>query len=276
LRGVLRNTMILFMSDNGGQTEGMHENFSSNWPLRGLKITHFEGGIRGTVVFYSKYLKRKGYINDNLMHITDLLPTFYKAGGGDLKDLGEIDGINQLETILKGRPTNRKELLINIDEAENYVGMLGYGGRYKYINGSIFNNSYAGYYGVSGREPEDPEYKVWAVLKSPTNTALRYLTHESLDADDIIETRWYFESEDCRQQLPEDLDCSPCLFDVWDDPCETKNIAAEEPLIVRNLSARVEEFWKVLVPQQNKSPDPSSDPANFGGVWTTWLDEEWR
>ncbi|GJQ68445.1 hypothetical protein Trydic_g4843 [Trypoxylus dichotomus] len=207
--------MILFMSDNGGQTFGMHENFASNWPLRGLKFTHFEGGVRGTAVFYNRNLKKKGSNNDNLMHITDLLPTFYTAAG------------------------------------------------------TIYNNSYDGFHGVTGQEPENPEYNVLAVIRSPTNAALKYLRNDCLGTDDILDARSNLKTKDCRRDLPKDLECSPCLFDLWDDPCETKNIAAEEPLVTENLSARIREFWKVLVPQQNKDVDPDSNPANFGGIWTT-------
>lgn len=35
---MLQNSIILFMSDNGAQTQGVHANHGSNYPLRGVGI----------------------------------------------------------------------------------------------------------------------------------------------------------------------------------------------------------------------------------------------
>lgn len=37
-KGHLQNSVVLFLSDNGAQTFGVHQNFGSNWPLRGVSI----------------------------------------------------------------------------------------------------------------------------------------------------------------------------------------------------------------------------------------------
>lgn len=34
----LQNSIVMFLSDNGAQTFGEHENFGSNWPLRGVNF----------------------------------------------------------------------------------------------------------------------------------------------------------------------------------------------------------------------------------------------
>jgi membrane-anchored protein YejM (alkaline phosphatase superfamily) len=35
---ILDHTIIVFASDNGAPTTGIHPNYGSNWPLRGVRI----------------------------------------------------------------------------------------------------------------------------------------------------------------------------------------------------------------------------------------------
>lgn len=143
-----------------------------------------------------------------------------------------------------------------------------------YFVGTIYNNTYDGYHGAIGRGKENPKYNISAVLQSDVNVALAHLSFNRLTVDGIAKRRKHLQSRDCRQFLPINLDCYPCLFDLWMDPCETRNIARDQPTILVNLMRRIDEFWKNLVPQQNKPVDPRSNPANYENVWTTWLDTD--
>lgn len=80
------------------------------------KYTLYEGGVRGVAALWSPRLRRSARVVHNLVHITDWLPTLYAAAGGDLIDLGEIDGVNQWQILSENRGTGREILLLNIDE----------------------------------------------------------------------------------------------------------------------------------------------------------------
>ena len=86
-----KNTIVVYTNDNGGPSDS---NASNNYPLSGTKANHLEGGIR--VPFLIRWPKTlKGNVNyDQPISTLDLLPTFYKAGGGNLSDLKGIDGVN--------------------------------------------------------------------------------------------------------------------------------------------------------------------------------------
>lgn len=100
-----------------------------------LKFTLFEGGIRGVACIYSRLIQNSSRISNELIHITDWLPTFYSAAGGNLENLEEnMDGVDQWDTIVSGRESKRGSVLLNIDEVENVSSALL--GKYKLINGN--------------------------------------------------------------------------------------------------------------------------------------------
>ncbi|GIX73979.1 arylsulfatase B [Caerostris extrusa] len=95
-KDMLKNSIVMFVSDNGG-SRYPGEVHASNYPLRGEKETQWEGGIRVPAAIWSPLLKLdKPRISKQLMHVSDWLPTFYRIAGGDLADLGQIDGYDQL------------------------------------------------------------------------------------------------------------------------------------------------------------------------------------
>lgn len=76
---MLDDTIFIFSTDNGAEAGGFRGGIGSNWPLRGTKGTLWEGGVRGIGIVWSKLLKQQPRIENNLMHITDWLPTLYFA-----------------------------------------------------------------------------------------------------------------------------------------------------------------------------------------------------
>jgi arylsulfatase B len=84
-QNMLKNSIIIFSTDNGGPAEGFNLNAASNWPLRGVKNTLWEGGVRGTGFIWSPLIKSRERVSEQMMHITDWLPTLYEAAGGNIQ-----------------------------------------------------------------------------------------------------------------------------------------------------------------------------------------------
>ena len=125
-RSMLEDTAIIFTSDNGGMAWGLGYAGGSNHPLRGRKGDTLEGGCRVPGFVYN--FGRSG-VTDQLIHISDWLPTIYSGlAGGNKADLPEdLDGINQIEHLTQaGGVSLRDEILYDIInfETTNYTLIL--------------------------------------------------------------------------------------------------------------------------------------------------------
>ncbi|KAF2345369.1 Sulfatase N-terminal [Trinorchestia longiramus] len=82
-RNMLDNTIIVFTTDNGGPAAGFNDNAASNWPLKGIKASMWEGGVRGAAFVWgpSFISQRPGTVAHQLFAIEDWLPTLYSIAG---------------------------------------------------------------------------------------------------------------------------------------------------------------------------------------------------
>ena len=85
------NTLIVFLSDNGGTCNG-----SINAPLRGRKATFLEGGLRVPMIFSWPAGLPTGKTYTQPVISLDFLPTFAEAAGAELPAKPEIDGVSLL------------------------------------------------------------------------------------------------------------------------------------------------------------------------------------
>lgn len=100
---LLKNTFVIFTSDNGpdGAYNGIP--LGSAGPLRGRKGSTFEGGMREPTVMYWPGVIPAGETNDELMTTMDLLPTFAKLAGAKLSSDRVLDGKDIFPTLLGKR-----------------------------------------------------------------------------------------------------------------------------------------------------------------------------
>lgn len=132
-RGMRRNTLIIFCSDNGG-VNGV----ADNGPLRGQKAQLYEGGIRvPAVVFWPGVVKAGAVVNEPL-HIVDMYPTLLKLAGAKLEQPLPIDGKDAWPTITAGKPSPHQEILHNITPA---TGAIRRGDWKLVYNGNIGANN---------------------------------------------------------------------------------------------------------------------------------------
>jgi arylsulfatase A-like enzyme len=92
-QGQEENTLIVFLSDNGGPTKSTT---SKNDPLRGFKSTTWEGGVRVPFCVQWKGKLPAGKTYDHPVIQLDLLPTLLAAAGGSADPSWKLDGVNLL------------------------------------------------------------------------------------------------------------------------------------------------------------------------------------
>ena len=92
--GLAENTIVVFTSDNGGA--GYIGLPGVNQPLRGWKMTNFEGGLR--VPLFMKWPARikAGTISEEPVAHIDMMPTLAAAAQASTPEGVDIDGLNLL------------------------------------------------------------------------------------------------------------------------------------------------------------------------------------
>ena len=72
--------------------------------------------MRGVGFVYSKFIEQPGRISNDLIHITDWLPTLVNLTGGNIPDMTYLDGFDQWSTLQNKEHSPRNEILLNIDD----------------------------------------------------------------------------------------------------------------------------------------------------------------
>jgi arylsulfatase A-like enzyme len=122
-RGMRENTLIVFMSDNGGNLSSLFAGEmdvskiklpSDNGPYRGGKGMLYEGGTRVVALANWPGRIQPGKV-DGPIHMVDMLPTLASLAGASLTKSKPLDGMNVWAAISQGKPSPRTEVVYNIE-----------------------------------------------------------------------------------------------------------------------------------------------------------------
>jgi len=230
--GLYDNTVIVFMGDNGGQT-GNHGG-GNNYPLRGMKGTTWEGGVRTPAFIHSPLLGAGGVSVDQLIHVTDWLPTFMKAAGATDEEIAamEMDGIDHWD-IMKD-PENfisrREDMVLNMRDAPQ--GNHGPKGAYR-------KGEYKIVVHPSGQDG-------W--IEPPTaDNNYSTITHSNINATRAKPQMFY-------------------LFNIKDDPEEREDLSQSDHQVLQDMREAFESIHDEMAP----ADDPEDGSGGLqDGVWVT-------
>ena len=109
--GLDENTLIIFSSDNGPTYAGGvdYDFFNSAGPLRGLKGSVYEGGIRVPMIARWPGKIRPGSATDHVSAFWDVMPTLAELA--ETNPPSDIDGISLLPTLLGSGGQKRHDAL---------------------------------------------------------------------------------------------------------------------------------------------------------------------
>ncbi|MBW0002653.1 MAG: arylsulfatase [Hyphomicrobiales bacterium] len=121
-RKMRENTLIMFVSDNGGTRSNMFvgeaevkgELPPDNGPYRDGKGSVYEGGTKVVALANWPGRVKPGVVNE-LMHIVDMYPTFAGLAGVALTKNKPLDGLDVWPSISGAKPSPRVDMVYNVE-----------------------------------------------------------------------------------------------------------------------------------------------------------------
>jgi len=253
--GVWDNTLIIVHADNGGPIYSDGHAGGNNYPLKGGKLANWEGGIRVNAFASGGFLPEavRGTKNEGLMAGWDWYATFAALAGVDPTDtsgaaagLPPIDSHN-LWPLLSGQTKSspRTELAIG-DYEDNTKPHSGMNPKAKTLVGGLISGKYKVIVGTVSQAG-------WPGPQFPDTPCK--------ECSSI---------EECGQTVD-----TGCMFDIFSDPGEHKNIAKENADVFNEMIARINTLQKTAYSPDRGSEDKRAcemATGKYGGFWGPYID----
>ena len=231
-RGMWDNLLFVTSSDNGGPVYA--GGGANNYPLKGGKMSDWQGGIRVNAFVSGGYLpeKMRGQKTDGYIHLADWYGTFCAIAGVNQVDekaakakLPPVDSYN-MWPLISGQTTTspRTELPVSFNTLIS--------GDYKILTGNVSENGWTG-----------PQYP------NQTNPRGGIISVEHCGDDG-------------------------CLFNIKDDPEERVNLATKMPDMLKEMQIKLKEVQDTYFSPNRGGVWPGAcDTAinKYGGFWGPFL-----
>ncbi|XP_065055588.1 arylsulfatase B-like [Rhopilema esculentum] len=250
--GFWNNTLLLFLSDNGGNPTSA----GYNWPLRGAKGTLWEGGIKSVSFLSGGFLKRTGFKSDSLVHVSDWFPTLLNLAR---KHSSRVLRSNKPGKVSKNNKTVKRREGSDLDGIDIWKAVSEFGSKSKrkHIVHNINSKSYAV---RKGNWKLISELDMgWLQPPEIANGTAHNMTDRPLDPKE-------FTGHLLDARLPR---IQNGLFDISRDISEQHDLSAERPEIVAELFEIVKKYNETIVAHavNYKCNDDAIEKAKKGNAW---------
>lgn len=243
------DTVMVFLSDNGGSPwfGGI------NAPFRGGKTSAFEGGVHvpAFAVDFSpdkRYFGQGGREFDGLVHVSDWLPTLASIAGIPKEELpSQLDGMDQSKVLASGGEGIRNEVIMELISSEEGIfedGMIAFRrGDLKIVDGLVREKHWYS-------EPRKDRLNTTddTMVSIIGETILRFF--ESIFNPAAFDTSHHviahglvMNAFSSREEI--------LLFNITEDPSETRSISQERPDLFASMMDRMGELLKTKRPQEH-------------------------
>eukprot|EP00038_Savillea_parva_P012898 m.207655 g.207655 ORF g.207655 m.207655 type:complete len:663 (+) comp23877_c0_seq1:26-2014(+) len=263
-QGLWEETLHVFVSDNGGPSYLNGTSGANNWPLKGGKMSNWDGGIRVASFVSGGWIPaaRRGAVYQGLISVFDFYAVLVSVAGGNVSDpvatangLPPVDAIDVSGALFGTNASQyRSELVIGTQDPRmrNVAGLLRLVGTtdtnmtqspprlYKLLTGAVNQAVLSG--------PLSPNATENATLRFPPAAPDEYT-----------------------------INCTDrgCLYNVLADPSEQSNLVASKEVadILASMKSRLETARQTSLDRRPGATDEGACVAAEarGGYWGPWL-----
>ncbi|MEN6363413.1 MAG: sulfatase-like hydrolase/transferase [Bacteroidales bacterium] len=126
-KGEYDNTLIVFLSDNGGNTD----HGANNDPLKGTKGDTWEGGFRTPMFFHWPAVLKSGQRFNDPVSSLDLYPTFVQIANAKIPVSKKLDGKDILNDVIAGQSQDKNRMIFSLRYREGYCDVAARQGDWK-------------------------------------------------------------------------------------------------------------------------------------------------